>query len=119
VAVGPVWFGKVRLVREPEIELKHGASSADLQTASGTIAHAMGEPIGRVVVIEAEQPVRDAVLAALRAERFIATAFDDLPRPRDVLAIAPDLAILDVLLHAADCRLDARDRRRPRHVSSC
>ncbi len=58
----------------------------------------MGEPIGRVVVIEDEQPVRDAVLAALRAERFIATGFEDLPRPADVLALAPDLAILDVLL---------------------
>ncbi|MGO9974905.1 MAG: response regulator transcription factor [Solirubrobacteraceae bacterium] len=58
----------------------------------------MGEPIGRVVVIEDEQPVRDAVLAALRAERFTATAFEDLPRPGDVLAVAPDLAILDVLL---------------------
>jgi DNA-binding response OmpR family regulator len=88
----------VRLVGEPEIELKRGASSADLQGASGTIADAMGEPIGRVVVIEDEQPVRDAVLAALRAERFTATAFDDLPRPRDVLAVAPNLAILDVLL---------------------
>jgi len=58
----------------------------------------MGEPIGRVVVIEDEQPVRDAVLAALRAERFTATAFEDLPRPEDVVAVAPDLAILDVLL---------------------
>jgi hypothetical protein len=42
----------------------------------------MGESIGRVVVIEDEQPVRDAVLAALRAERFTASAFEDLPRPR-------------------------------------
>ena len=58
----------------------------------------MDEPIGRVVVVEDEQPVRDAVLAALRAERFTATAFEDLPRPGDVLAAAPDLAILDVLL---------------------
>ena len=58
----------------------------------------MGEAIGRVVVIEDEQPVRDAVLAALRAERFAATAFDDLPDPGEVLASAPDLAILDVLL---------------------
>jgi hypothetical protein len=30
----------------------------------------MGESIGRVVVIEDEQAVRDAVLAALNAERF-------------------------------------------------
>jgi DNA-binding response OmpR family regulator len=62
----------------------------------------MGEPIGRVVVIEDEQPVRDAVLAALSAERFRATGFADLPRPADVLALAPDLAILDVLLPTGD-----------------
>ena len=30
----------------------------------------MGESIGRVVVIEDEQPIRDAVLAALNAVRF-------------------------------------------------
>jgi DNA-binding response OmpR family regulator len=58
----------------------------------------MGEPIGRVVVVEDEQPVRDAVLAALGAERFAATGFDDLPPAAEVLAVAPDLAILDVLL---------------------
>src|SRR5215472_16220972 len=58
----------------------------------------MDEPIGRVVVIEDERPVRDAVLAALRAEQFAATGFEDLPGPADVLALAPDLAILDVLL---------------------
>jgi two-component system, OmpR family, response regulator len=58
----------------------------------------MFEPIGRVVVIEDEQPVRDAVLDALRTERFTATAFEDLPHPSEVLATAPDLAILDVLL---------------------
>jgi two-component system OmpR family response regulator len=56
------------------------------------------EPIGRVVVIEDEQPVRDAIVAALRAERFNATGFDDLPGPDELLAVAPDLAILDVLL---------------------
>ena len=95
-------MGKVRIVREAEIELKRSDSSADLQTASATIASAMGTPIGRVVVIEDEQPVRDAVLAALRAERFAATGFDDLPRPREVLGIAPDLAILDVLLPSGD-----------------
>ncbi|MBV9603796.1 MAG: response regulator transcription factor [Solirubrobacterales bacterium] len=58
----------------------------------------MGEPIGRVVVIEDEQPVCQAILAALRAERFMAEGFEDLPRPAEVLALAPDLAILDVLL---------------------
>jgi two-component system OmpR family response regulator len=58
----------------------------------------MGQPIGRVVVIEDEKPVREAVLAALGAERFTAIGFDDLPRTEDVLAVAPDLAIVDVLL---------------------
>jgi two-component system, OmpR family, response regulator len=91
-------LGNLKVVREAEINLKRRGSSADLQAVSWTIAHAMGEPIGRVVVIEDEQSVRDAVLAALRAERFTATGFEDLPCPRDVLAVAPDLAILDVLL---------------------
>ena len=50
------------------------------------------------MVIEDEQPVRDAGLAALNAERFAATGFNDMPHPEDVLAVAPDLAILDVLL---------------------
>ena len=58
----------------------------------------MGEPIGRVAVIEDEQSVREAVLAALRAERFKVAAFADLPDPRDVLAASPDLVILDVML---------------------
>ncbi len=58
----------------------------------------MCEPIGRVAVIEDEQSVREAVLDALRAERFKVAAFADLPHPRDVLAAAPDLVILDVML---------------------
>jgi two-component system, OmpR family, response regulator len=89
-------------VREPEIELKRRASSGDLQSAPVAFARAVGQPIGRVVVVEDEQAVRDAVLAALRAERFSTVAFDDLPRPQDVLAVAPDLAILDVLLPSGD-----------------
>jgi DNA-binding response OmpR family regulator len=102
----------VRIEGKPEIALKRSGSSADLQAASGTIAHAMGEPIGRVVVIEDEQSVRDAVLAALRAERFTATAFADLPRPGEVLAVAPDLAILDVLLPSGNGFALARSLRR-------
>ncbi len=58
----------------------------------------MYEPIGRVAVIEDEQSVREAVLDALRAERFKVAAFADLPHPREVLAAAPDLMILDVML---------------------
>jgi DNA-binding response OmpR family regulator len=109
--------GKVRLAPEPEIELKRGGSSADLQLASGTIAHAMGEPIGRVVVIEDEQPIRDAVLAALRAERFTATGFEDLARPEAVPALAPDLAIVDVLLPSGNGFELARSLRQRRELA--
>jgi two-component system, OmpR family, response regulator len=105
---------KLSVAPEAEIELKRGISSADLQAASGRIGHAMREAIGRVVVIEDEQPVRDAVLAALRAERFTATAFADLPRPGDVLAVAPDLAILDVLLPSGN-GFDLARRLRQQH----
>ncbi len=58
----------------------------------------MYESIGRVAVIEDEQSVREAVVAALRAERFKVAAFADLPHPRDVLTASPDLVILDVML---------------------
>jgi two-component system, OmpR family, response regulator len=58
----------------------------------------VSEPIGRVVVIEDEPPIRDAVVAALRAERFVAIGFDDVPNTGDLLAAVPDLAIVDVML---------------------
>jgi two-component system, OmpR family, response regulator len=109
-------LGMVRIGREPEINLKRSDSSADLQQPSGKIAHAMDEPVGRVVVIEDEQAVRDAVLAALRAERFRATGFEDLPRPGDVLALVPDLAILDVLLPGGDGFELARSLREQREL---
>jgi DNA-binding response OmpR family regulator len=72
----------------------------------------MREPMGRVVVIEDEPSVREAVLSALRAERFIVIPFDDLPRPADVLAVAPDLAILDVVLPSGSGFELARSLRR-------
>jgi DNA-binding response OmpR family regulator len=76
----------------------------------------MDEAIGRVVVIEDEQPVRDAALAALGAERFAATGFEDLPPPEDVLAVAPDLAILDVLLPSGNGFELARRLRQQREL---
>jgi two-component system OmpR family response regulator len=72
----------------------------------------MGKPIGRVVVIEDEPSVRDAVLCALRAERFSVMSFDDLPSSGEVLAVAPDLAILDVLLPSGSGFELARSLRR-------
>jgi DNA-binding response OmpR family regulator len=110
-------LGTIKIARNPEIELKPSASSADLQAASGTIADAMQGSIGRVVVVEDERSVRDAVLSALVAERFTATAFEDLPPTGDVLAVAPDLAILDVLLPSGNgfdlARLLRRERELP------
>ena len=76
----------------------------------------MDESIGRVVVIEDEQPIRDAVLAALRTERFTATWFADVPGPGEVLAGAPDLAILDVLLPSGDGFALARRLRQERDL---
>jgi DNA-binding response OmpR family regulator len=76
----------------------------------------MDETIGRVVVVEDEQPVRDAVRAALVAERFTATAFDDLPDPGDVLALAPDLVILDILLPGGSGFQLARSLREQREL---
>jgi DNA-binding response OmpR family regulator len=77
----------------------------------------MGEPVGRVVVVEDEQPVRDAVVAALGTERFAAVAFEDLPRPEDVLVVAPDLAILDVLLPGGNGFDLARSLRQQRELA--
>jgi hypothetical protein len=42
-----------------------------------------------VVVIEDEQPIRDAAPAALRAKRFTANGFEDLARSEAALALAP------------------------------
>jgi DNA-binding response OmpR family regulator len=49
-------------------------------------------------VVEDEAPVRDAVLGALRSEGFAAVGFADAVDVERLLASAPDLAILDVLL---------------------
>lgn len=54
--------------------------------------------MGRVVVVEDETAVREAVLAGLRQEGFAATGFADAPPSDVVLATAPDLAVLDVSL---------------------
>lgn len=56
----------------------------------------------RVVLVEDEEPVRHAVERALRREGITVIAFADYPNPDVVLAAAPDLAVLDVLLPSGD-----------------
>jgi two-component system, OmpR family, response regulator len=54
------------------------------------------------VLVEDEASVREAVERALRHEGIAVTGFPDCPDPALVLAAAPDLAVLDVLLPSGD-----------------
>ena len=55
-----------------------------------------------MALVEDEEPVRRAVERALRREGITVTAFADYPGADLVLAAAPDLAVLDVLLPSGD-----------------
>jgi DNA-binding response OmpR family regulator len=55
-----------------------------------------------VVLVEDEEAVRHAVERALRGDGVAVSAFSDYPDPDLVLAAAPDLAVLDVLLPSGD-----------------
>jgi DNA-binding response OmpR family regulator len=54
------------------------------------------------VLVEDEDHLRQAVERALRREGIAVTGFSDDPGPGPVLAAAPDLAVLDVLLPGGD-----------------
>jgi two-component system, OmpR family, response regulator len=62
----------------------------------------MTEPAIRVVVVEDETAVREALEVALRGEGHAVTAFADYADPGVLLAAAPDLAVLDVMLPGGD-----------------
>ncbi|HUJ54959.1 MAG TPA: response regulator transcription factor [Gaiellaceae bacterium] len=70
----------------------------------------------RVVLVEDEEPVRRAVEVALRREGIAVTGFSDYPGPEPVLAAAPDLAVLDVLLPGGDGFELARELRAARDL---
>lgn len=56
----------------------------------------------RVVLVEDEESVRDAVARALKLESLLVTCFADYPDPEAILATAPDLAVLDIKLPSGD-----------------
>src|SRR5262249_40280641 len=68
----------------------------------------------RVVVVEDEDAVREAVVRALTADGHVVAAFGDAHAPDAILGGAPDLAVLDVLLPGGDGFARARRRRAPR-----
>ncbi|HWD74859.1 MAG TPA: response regulator transcription factor [Solirubrobacteraceae bacterium] len=70
----------------------------------------------RVVLVEDEEPVRQAVGRALRREGIAVTGFSDYPSPGLILAAAPDLAVLDVMLPSGDGFELARELRAARDL---
>lgn len=58
----------------------------------------MSERQLRVVVVEDDEAVRNAVERALHGEGFAVAAFPDASDADTILATAPDLAVLDVML---------------------
>jgi len=62
----------------------------------------MAEPRVRVVVVEDEGAVRDAVERALTNEGFAVSAFSDYTDVDRIFGAAPDLAVLDVMLPHGD-----------------
>ena len=56
----------------------------------------------RVVLVEDEPSVRGALEQALSGEGFTVSSFSDFTDPAEILATAPDLAVLDVILPSGD-----------------
>jgi DNA-binding response OmpR family regulator len=70
----------------------------------------------RVAVVEDEEAVREAVSAALRGDGFAVSAFAGAADPDAILARAPDLAVLDVMLPDGDGFALARTLRARRNL---
>ena len=70
----------------------------------------------RVVVVEDEEPVRTAIVRALRNDGFTPIEFADACDVELILSQAPDLAMLDVMLPTGDGFTLARQLRARRDV---
>jgi DNA-binding response OmpR family regulator len=68
------------------------------------------------VLVEDEAPVRQALARALLGDGFTVACFADYVAPDQILATAPDLAVLDVLLPGGDGFALARELRAGRDV---
>ncbi|HVA52825.1 MAG TPA: response regulator transcription factor [Acidimicrobiales bacterium] len=62
----------------------------------------MSEERVRVVIVEDEPTLREALEETLRSEGFAVAGFADYEDPALVLAFSPDIALLDVLLPSGD-----------------
>jgi two-component system, OmpR family, response regulator len=82
----------------PEIALNPRTFFSRSSAAGRENERTVSEPPGRLVVVEDEAAVRQAVLAGLRQEGFAVRGFGDAVDPDAILAFAPDLAVLDVRL---------------------
>jgi DNA-binding response OmpR family regulator len=58
--------------------------------------------MARVVLVEDEPSVRGALERALTGEGFAVSSFSDFTDPAEIVATAPDLAVLDVILPGGD-----------------
>ena len=79
----------------------------------------MSEPAGpaRIAVVEDDDALRDAVAAALRSDGHAVAAFASGQDAGQILASAPDLAVLDVMLPGEDGFAVARRLRASRDIA--
>ena len=79
----------------------------------------MSEPAGpaRIAVVEDDDALRDAVAAALLSDGHAVAPFASGREPAQILASAPDLAVLDVMLPGEDGFAVARRLRASRDIA--
>ena len=86
---------------ETELRLKGALSSGSPSGSRSDTCHMNGEPV-RVALVEDEVSVRDSVERALIREGVTVSSFADYVEPDEILAAAPHLIVLDVMLPSGD-----------------